>query len=125
MYISMTRPLAVQQAARPGGTTRRWSGIYAPHVATGAQQQLEAVGVAVLGGSVNRRSAVVGALVDVAARTNEIIYWSKRGVPKDYLLLHATLYLVLGFWRLPNVRKHESNITDGVKWSSASGACVL
>ena len=79
----------------------------------------------VAGDDVQRRATVFVSLVAIGTRTNEIIYWSKRGVPKDYLLLHATLYLVLGFWRLPNVRKHESNITDGVKWSSASGACVL
>jgi selenophosphate synthetase-related protein len=37
-------------------------------VAARIQQQLEALGVAVLGGNVNRRTAVVVALVDVAAR---------------------------------------------------------
>ncbi len=40
----------------------------AARVCARSQQQLEALGVAVLGGSVNRRAAVVVALVDVAAR---------------------------------------------------------
>jgi hypothetical protein len=40
-------------------------------VAARSQQQLEALGVAVLGGSVNRRNAVVVALVDVAARSQQ------------------------------------------------------
>ena len=111
-----------------GGNVNRRKAVFVAlvDVAARIQQQLEALGVAVLSGTVNRRNAVVVALVRVTARSiDRNIYWSKRGVPKDYLLLHATLYLVLGFWRLPNVRKHESNITDGVKWSSACGACVL
>jgi hypothetical protein len=41
----------------------------AVRVCAGAKQQLEALGMAVLGGSVNRRTAVVGARVDVAARS--------------------------------------------------------
>ena len=41
----------------------------AARVSTGANQQLEALGAAVLGGNVNRRSAVFAALVDVAARS--------------------------------------------------------
>ena len=43
----------------------------AARVSTGAKQQLEALGVAVKGGSVNRRTAVVVALVDVAARIQQ------------------------------------------------------
>lgn len=70
----MTRPLAVQQAARPGGTTRRWSGIYAPHV---------------------------------PARS--VTFIGQNGVSRKTTLLHATLYLVLGFRHLSNVRKHQSN----------------
>ena len=85
----------MQQAARPGGTTRRWSGIYAPHVAARSQQQLEALGVALLGGSVNRRTAVLVALVDVAARQTDIIYWS-NGVSRVTCHCYA-LYLVLNF----------------------------
>ena len=45
----------------------------AARVSTGAKQQLEAVGVAVRGGNVNRRNAVVVALVDVAARRRTFI----------------------------------------------------
>ena len=93
----------MQQAARPGGTTRRWSGIYAPHVAARSQQQLEALGVVVEGGSVNRRTDVVVALVDVAARSIEIFIGQNGVSRKTTLLLHATLYLVLGFRHLSNV----------------------
>jgi hypothetical protein len=38
------------------------------HVAARSQQKLDALGVAFLGGNVNRRSVVIFALVDVAAR---------------------------------------------------------
>ena len=56
------------------------------------------------------------ALVDVAARSIEI-FIGQNGVSRKttLLLLHATLYLVLGFRHQSSVRKHESNITDGVR----------
>jgi hypothetical protein len=59
----------VDVAARRRGPSRRQcksENILVPRIC--CQQQLEAVGVAVLGGNVDRRSAVVVALVDVAAR---------------------------------------------------------
>ena len=45
------------------------------------------------------------------------IFIGQNGVSRKttLLLLHATLYLVLGFRHQSNVRKHESNITDGVR----------
>ena len=43
----------------------------AARVSTGAKQQLEALGVALLGGNINRRNAVLVALVDVAARSQQ------------------------------------------------------
>ena len=48
-----------------------------------------------------------------------IVYWS-NGVSRKTTLLHATLYLVLGFRHQSNVRKHESNITDGVRKRSST-----
>ena len=51
--------------------------------------------MALLGGNVNRRKAVFVALVDVAARQTDIIYWS-NGVSRETCHSYA-LYLVLGF----------------------------
>ena len=63
------------------------------HVAARSQQQLEAIGVALLGGNGNRRKAVLVALVDVAARSIDFIYWS-NGVAR--VTSHCNvLYLVL------------------------------
>ena len=45
--------------------------IHGPHVAARIQQQLEALGVAFRGGNINRRNAVLVALVDVAARSQQ------------------------------------------------------
>ena len=62
------------------------------HVAARSQQQLEKLGVAVLGGSVNRRKAVLVALVDVAARSNNL--FGPVGKPKGFHY-HVALVLVL------------------------------
>ena len=61
--------------------------------------------MSVLGGNANRRSAITVALVHVAAIDRSIeIFIGQNGVSrKTTLLLHATLYLVLGFRHLSNV----------------------
>jgi hypothetical protein len=48
-------------------------------VCASAEQQFEAFGVVVLGGNVNRRNAVVVALIDVAASTTTYNLLIKRG----------------------------------------------
>ena len=66
----------------------------AARVCAGAKQQLEALGVAVRGGSVNWRNAVLVALVDVAARQTTFI--GQTGCPER----HVTLMPCIWFWVL-------------------------
>jgi hypothetical protein len=61
------------------------------HVAARIQQQLEALGVAFLGGDGNRRNAVLVALVDVAARIQQqLVAHAPRGCSPCMAQLHCS-----------------------------------